>query len=96
MSNYELTVILRISENLNATRETVGKALQKHGAVIKSVNEWGRRKMAYPIDRTDDGFYLIYTIDAAPDAIKGITAEYRLTTDILRFLFVRLEEVKTA
>jgi small subunit ribosomal protein S6 len=96
MHSYELTVILRINENLTATRENVEKSLQKHGAVVKSVNEWGRRKMAYAIDRTEDGFYLIYTIDAAPDAVKNITADYRLIADILRFLFVRLEEVKTA
>ncbi len=96
MNSYELTVILRINENLNTTRETVEKVLQKHGAVTKSVNEWGRRKMAYAIDRMDDGFYLIYTIDAAPEAVKSITAEYRLMADLLRFLFVKLEEVKSA
>lgn len=96
MNGYELTVIYRINENLDATKENVTKILQKNGVESKSVNEWGRKKMAYTIDRAEDGFYIIYTIDASPDVIKNIIAEFRLLNDILRFLFVRLDEVKTA
>ncbi len=96
MNGYELTVILRINENLDATRETVNAILQKHGVETRSVDEWGRRKLAYAIDRAEDGFYLLYNIGASPDVVKNIVAEFRLNHDILRFLFVKLDEVKTA
>lgn len=96
MNGYELTLILRINENLDANKEIVTNILKKHGVESKAVNEWGRKKMAYAIDRAEDGFYIIYTLDASPETIQKIIAEFRLNNDILRFLFVRLDEVKTA
>ncbi|MCX7678428.1 MAG: 30S ribosomal protein S6 [Spirochaetes bacterium] len=96
MNSYELTIILRPNETLNETRGMVEKIFQKHGANIKSVNEWGRRKLAYPIDRNVEGFYLIYHIEVAPEGVKNLTSEFRLMIDILRFLFVKIEEAKSA
>jgi small subunit ribosomal protein S6 len=96
MNGYELTLILRINENLDATKEIVTNILKKNGVESKSVNEWGRKKMAYIIDKSEDGFYIIHTLEASPDTIQKIIAEFRLSNDILRFLFVRLDEVKSA
>ena len=94
MNIYELTLILRINDGLDTTKETVANILQKHGVEIKSTDEWGRRRLAYTIDRMDDGHYILYTINASPDTVKKMTAEFRLNQDILRYLFIRPEEPK--
>jgi small subunit ribosomal protein S6 len=96
VNNYELTVILRVSDALESNKEKVKSILQKYGVSVASEDQWGVRRLAYMIRTEKDGFYTLFTLEAQPDAIQKITSEFRLNIDILRFLFVRLKKKKTA
>jgi small subunit ribosomal protein S6 len=92
MGKYELPVVLKTSDT-EASTDTLKNILQKHGATIESEEPWGTRKLAYEIDTEQEGFYLILTIEAAPDAIKKIINDFRLNTDILRYFFIKIKKV---
>lgn len=96
MNNYELTVILRISDSLEANKEKIKGVLAKFGANIVSEDIWGVKRLAYLIDREKDGHYIMFNLESPPLSVQKITNEFRLNTDILRFLFVRIENKKTA
>ncbi len=96
MNSYELTVILRVSDALEANKEKVKSILQKYNVSIVSEDQWGVRRLAYMIQGEKDGFYVLTTLDAQPDTIQKITNDFRLQSDILRFLFVRIKKKKSA
>jgi small subunit ribosomal protein S6 len=93
---HELTLILKISDKVESLKENITKLLQKYGVSIISEDPWDVRKLAYPIDKETEGYYLFMSIDSPPNAIKQIIGEFRLNTDIMRFLFIKASEKKTA
>lgn len=96
VNKYELTVILRINEALESNTEKLKAILQKNGVNIESEDVWGNRRLAYMVDGQNDGNYTLMNIESPPEAIQKITNEFRLNSDILRHLFVRMPKAKTA
>lgn len=94
MNSYELTVILRTKESEPLTTK-VKEILSKHGISIVKDESMGNKRLAYEIDGERDGHYLFYYIEAAPEAVKKVIADFNLNSDILRFLFVKAK-MKTA
>ncbi|MCU0822979.1 MAG: 30S ribosomal protein S6 [Spirochaetes bacterium] len=89
---HELTLILKISDRVESLKETIKKLLQKYGVTVISEDPWDVKKLAYPIDGESEGYYLFMSIDSPPNAIKQIISEFRLNTDILRYLFIKASE----
>lgn len=94
VNSYELVVILRPKESEPLTAR-VKDILSKHGITIVKDDSMGNKRLAYDIDGERDGHYLVYGIDAAPDTVKKVIADFNLISDILRFLFVKTK-MKTA
>jgi small subunit ribosomal protein S6 len=95
MNKYEVTVILHNPEKDQLVEKT-REILKKHGVNIISEDSWGTKKLAYQIDGYKEGFYFFANAESSPDAVHKVISEFRLTTGILRFLFVKLPETKTA
>ncbi len=95
MKNYELTVIVR-NRDTESLKEKVKEILLKHGAIITKEDHWGIKKLAYEISKEREGYYMFMLVDVAPDAVDRIQKEFGLNADILRYLFVRPEDKKTA
>ncbi len=95
MVTYELTVILRNKETESLIARTKD-ILTKHGTTILSDNSLGVKKLAYQIDREKEGYYLFMNVQIPPDAVKKIISEFRLNSDILRYLFVKMKKAATA
>ncbi len=89
MNNYELTIILRVSDALESLKAAVMDILQKYGVVIQSEDEWGMRKLAYLIDKESEAYYKFLNISLSPDSVQKIIKDFRLNTNILRYLFVK-------
>ncbi|MEK7798403.1 MAG: 30S ribosomal protein S6 [Acidobacteriota bacterium] len=60
------------------------------GKVIK-VEKWGKRRLAYPIRRSEDGIYVLMTIECPPSLVRELDRRYRMNDRILRHLVVRVE-----
>ena len=60
------------------------------GKMIK-VEKWGKRRLAYPIRRSEEGFYVLMTIECPPSLVKELDRRYRMNDRILPHLVVRVE-----
>jgi small subunit ribosomal protein S6 len=95
MITYELTVILTNKET-EALIEKVKEILKKHGTNILSDNSLGVKKLAYQISGENEGYYLFMNVEIPPDSVKKIINEFRLNSNILRYLFVKIKKAATA
>ncbi|MEY3849881.1 MAG: hypothetical protein RJA38_322, partial [Bacteroidota bacterium] len=92
---YETVFILTpvLSDDQAAeTVEKFKKFLKGKGASIKHEENWGLRKLAYPIQKKSTGFYYLMEFEAAGDVIGGLETEYRRDERVLRFLTTAMDK----
>lgn len=95
MREYELVMVVspEVSDDgLPATVERVQRFIQEQGGEVKQVNPWGRRKLAYPIDRYVEGYYVVTQFSLDPQAVRALEGNLQLAEDVIRHLVVKLEE----
>ena len=93
MRQYELTVIFPLEEDqYKAGRETVVADLAAQGAEILKTDETGDRDLAYEINKHKRGRYLLFTLKADPVKIAALDKVFKLNSNLLRYLFVKIEE----
>ncbi|MCB0725692.1 MAG: 30S ribosomal protein S6 [Ignavibacteriae bacterium] len=68
------------------------KFLKDHNAEIKELERIGRKRLAYPIKKRLNGFYICYEFLAEPELIKELEMKYKVDDEILRFLTVQTDE----
>ncbi|MCL1843817.1 MAG: 30S ribosomal protein S6 [Defluviitaleaceae bacterium] len=98
MNRYELGVIVRADleeEAFRAEMERVKGFIDRFGGTIEKIDEWGRRKLAYPITKLTEGMYTFITYQAEGNTPKDVEGRMRLQENILRFLTIRLDETET-
>jgi small subunit ribosomal protein S6 len=94
---YELTFIVRLDgtdeTTINNTVDQVRAWVEADelGQVTK-IDRWGRRKLAYEIDKQRDGFYVLFNANIEPKALLEIERNLNLAPYVLRYLFVRTDE----
>jgi small subunit ribosomal protein S6 len=84
---YELTVIL--VENLEdhkAAVEEIVEVVRGLGAEVDKIDLWGKKRLAYPIKKQQEGFYALVTFKIAPEAIREIDRVLSLRASVLRHL----------
>jgi small subunit ribosomal protein S6 len=93
MRQYELTVIFPLEEDqYQAGKETVLADLAAHGAEIVKTDELGDRDLAYEINKRKRGRYILFTLNQDPGKLSELDRVFKLNSNILRYLFVRIEE----
>jgi len=68
--------------------------IEKSGATILKVDDWGTRKLAYPINKKDKGHYFFYLLDMDQKGVGGLNKFYKTLDAILRHMFVVVEETE--
>lgn len=94
MNKYELALILSPAldeEARVAEVEKIQATLERFGAKIEKVDDWGKRKLAYDIKKVSEGFYSFTTFEAEASAPAEIEARMRIMENVLRYLIVRKE-----
>ena len=92
MNQYEGMFIINATMDSGSIRKTVTDIqdiLTREGGKIVSVEEWGRRKLAYLVKKHADGHYLLVNFDLAPDKVARVRSLFLLNEQILRFILVR-------
>lgn len=95
MRNYELSVVLfsTLSEEEKvATLEKVKELITRFGGEITNVDDWGKRKLAYEIDKQREGFYYFIQFQAETTVPAEIESRVRIMEQVLRYLIVSLED----
>jgi small subunit ribosomal protein S6 len=95
MRDYEVVYIFKSSlttEEIEGRLEAYhGKILAAEGSEITAVEHWGKRQLAYPIDRNDNGYYVVTQFTASPGVLPDFERVLKLDDDLLRHLVVLSE-----
>jgi small subunit ribosomal protein S6 len=92
---YETVLILTpvlLQEQVDEAVAKYRKFLTDNGAVIVHENNWGLRKLAYPIQKKNTGFYFLFEFTSETSLINRLEIEYKRDERIMRFLTVSLDK----
>ena len=95
LNHYETVFILTPVLSDVQMKEAVEKfkaTLTESGATITNEENWGLRKLAYPIQKKSTGFYSLLQFDAEPALIAKLETDFRRDERVLRFLTFRLDK----
>ncbi len=95
MNIYENVVIFNVSlseEALAAAIQKVRDQLTAAGAEILKVDDWGRRKLAYEINKNSHGHYVLFTFRGPSTASTAIESFYRVFESVVKQMIVKLEK----
>lgn len=95
-ANYEAVVIFSVKngeEKIPALVEKF-KALIEANGTLDSVDEWGKRKLAYPINYENEGYYVLYTFEAEPEFPAEFERIISITDDAVRTMVIKVEKAE--
>jgi small subunit ribosomal protein S6 len=92
MHQYDLNVILspNLSDaQLQTEKDAIRAQIERVSGELVGVDEWGIKRLAYPINKEAEGYYLIYRLRLPATATKALEASLRLRDNLMRALVVR-------
>lgn len=94
MAKYETMMVISTKlgeEEQEAVVSKFKKLIEKNGT-IEAVDEWGKRRLAYPINKEEEGVYTLIYFTAEPDFPTELERRYRITDGVLRSLIIARDE----
>ncbi|KXK09621.1 MAG: 30S ribosomal protein S6 [Candidatus Dojkabacteria bacterium] len=91
---YELMIILKplLPEDIRAgIQKKIEAHVKKAKGTITNIDVWGKRHLAYEIEKHEEGYYLVYTLELDPGHAAKFQNELKLMNDILRFLLTKID-----
>lgn len=92
MNKYEAMYIVTPEMEDEAIKGVIEKfsgIITANGGEIEKTDEWGRKKLAYPIDYETEGYYVLVNFAAAPELPRELERNFRNDESILRYMVVR-------
>ena len=94
MNIYESVIIINPNLEDGANKALIAKftdMINKDGKV-ESVDELGKKRLAYEIKKNKEGYYVVFNFEAKPDFISELERVYRITDEVIKFIVVKKEE----
>ena len=91
MNKYESIIIINPAVEEQAIKNIIATftdLINKNGKV-ESVEEMGKRKLAYEVKKNKEGYYVLFNFDAEPASIAELERNYRITDEIIKFITVK-------
>lgn len=94
MAKYETMLVTSAALDEEATTALVGKfkSLIEANGTIEAVDEWGKRRLAYPINDENEGVYTVITFASEPNFPAELDRVYKITDGVLRTMIVAQAE----
>ena len=92
MRQYELMIILDPDvddRSVNPSLDTFLNVVRKGGGTVDSVDVWGRRRLAYEINKKPEGIYAVINLTADPADVKELDRQFTLNEQIMRTKVIR-------
>lgn len=91
MAQYEIAVLYHpdLEVDLSKAEERVTKIFTANSGKVMATDNWGKRKLAYPIAKNEHAVYVFYTVEAPGESIKKIEATLNITDEVIRYQIVR-------
>lgn len=94
-NRYETVCIVKPDVGDEVVKAIIQKAtatLETGGGKLGKLEEWGRRRLAYTIQKKHEGYYFLIEYSSSPDTSKEVGRQLKINEDVLRFQTIRLEE----
>ena len=94
LNSYETIFIVDATlteEAVEGLKNKFTSLIEKHGE-LESVDEWGKRRLAYEINDRTEGYYYLVDFKADPEFPKELDRQYKITDGILRTIIIKKEE----
>ena len=95
MRIYENLFIVKpdaTEEEIDALIDLMSKGITSNGGTIDKVDKWGKRRLAYRVEKQREGFYILLQFTAEPTVVKEFERRMRVQDSIIKFLTVRIDE----
>jgi small subunit ribosomal protein S6 len=91
LNNYEVAVLYHpdLEIDLAKAEDRVKKIITDNGGKIAKADNWGKRKLAYPIAKQEFAVYVFYTVDMPSESVAKVEQTFNITDEIVRFLITR-------
>ncbi len=91
MNQYEIAVLYHpdLEIDLEKAESTVTKIFTDNGGKVVGTDNWGKRKLAYPIKKNEHAVYVFYTVELPAEAVRKVEQTLNITDEVIRFLIVR-------
>ena len=91
MNKYETIMIINANLDEAATKATIDKFITligEHGTV-ESTEEWGKKKLAYPIQKQNEGYYTLVNFTSNPEFIDELERIYNITDEVIKHIVIK-------
>ena len=91
MNNYETIMIINSNLEESTIKATVEKfeALINANGKVESTEEWGKKKLAYPIKKQAEGYYVLVNFTSNPEFIDELDRVYNITDEVIKHIVVK-------
>lgn len=95
LRDYEMVLIINPEideEGVNNTMESITQFITGKGGVVSEVEQWGKRRLAYPVKHFAEGNYVLTRFKVKPDFTKELKANLEISERVLRHLLINLDD----
>lgn len=91
MNQYEIAVLYHPDLEIDLEKATsrVEKIFTDNGGKVVNADNWGKRKLAYPIKKNEHAVYVFYTVEMPSEAVRKIESILNITDEVIRFMITR-------
>jgi small subunit ribosomal protein S6 len=92
---YESVAIINATledDQIESTISRMQETITTHGGEMLDLDKWGRKRLAYPINKAKSGYYVIFRFSASTDLIAILERNYRLDENVIRYLTIQLDK----
>jgi small subunit ribosomal protein S6 len=79
-------------EEVDQFVEQLRTQLTNAGATVDKIDKWGKRRLAYRVDKYREGAYVLFQFSAGPEAVKELERRLRVSDIVIKFLTVRIDQ----
>lgn len=92
--NYETVMILSVKKSDEEVQALIEKfkALVEKNATLQNVDEWGKRKLVYPINKESEGYYVLMNFESTSEFPAELDRIYKITDGVIRSLIIKKDE----
>lgn len=95
MNKYETVYIITPELEMEAIKATIEKfngIIAENGGTVENFNEWGKQRLAYPIDYKTEGYYVLVNFEGPSELPKEFERKLKNDENIIRFIVVRKDK----
>lgn len=91
MAQYEVAVLYHpsLEVDLSKAEDRVVKVFTDNGGKVVATDNWGKRKLAYPIKKNEHAIYVFYTVEMPGESVAKVESILNITDEVIRFLITK-------